>query len=58
MQDLLPKLGYQFVAIPPREMFSYLDHIEAGTVSMVSALAKNHKRVKNYQAIVKKVKSE
>jgi GT2 family glycosyltransferase len=58
MQDLLPKLGYEFVAIPPREMFSYLDHIEAGTVSMVSALAKNHKRVKNYQAIVKKVKSE
>ena len=58
MQDLLPKLGYQFVAIPPREMFSYLDHIEAGTVSMVSALAKTHKRVKNYQAILKKVKSD
>lgn len=58
MQDLLPKLGYQFVAIPPREMFSYLDHIEAGTVSMVSALGKNHKRVKNYQAILKKVKSD
>ncbi len=58
MQDLLPKLGYQFVAIPPRQMFSYLDHIEAGTVSMVNALAKNHKRVKNYQAILKKVKSD
>lgn len=57
MQDLLRKLGYQFVAIPPREMFKYLDHIEAGTVSMVNALGKNHKRVKNYQAILKKVKS-
>ncbi len=58
MQDQLSKLGYQFVAIPPREMFTYLDHIEAGTVSMVSALGKNHKRVKNYQAIVKKVKGD
>ena len=57
MQDQLPKLGYQFVTIPPREMFKYLDHIEAGTVSMVNALGSNHKRVKNYQAILKKVKS-
>ena len=57
MQDRLPKLGYEFISIAPRKMFSYLDHIEAGTVSMVSALAKNHKRVKNYQAIIKKVKS-
>lgn len=56
MQDLLPKLGYEFIAIPPVQMFIYLDHIEAGTVSMVSALGKNHKRVKNYQAILKKVK--
>ena len=56
MQDQLRKLGYQFIAIPPREMFAYLDHIEAGTVAMVSALGQNHKRVKNYQEIVKKVK--
>lgn len=58
MQDRLPQLGYQFVAIPPRQMFTYLDHIEAGTVSMVSAFGQNHKRVKNYQAILKKVKSD
>jgi len=58
MQDLLVKLGYQFVAIPPREMFKYLDHIEAGTVSMVDQLDKNHKRVKNYQAIIQKIKSD
>ena len=56
IQDQLPKLGYEFVAIPPSQMFLYLDHIEAGTVSMVSALGQNHKRVKNYQAILKKIK--
>lgn len=58
MQDQLRKLGYQFIAISPREMFNYLDHIEAGTVAMVNALGQNHKRVKNYQDIIKKVKSE
>lgn len=56
MQDRLPILGYEFVTIPPSQMFSYLDHIEAGTVSHVSALGSNHKRVKNYQAVLKKVK--
>ena len=57
MQDQLPKLGYQFLTIPPREMPKYLGNIEAGTVSMVSAFVSNHERVKNYQAILKKVKS-
>jgi len=54
MQDRLPQLGYKFAYIPPREMFRYLDHIEAGTVSMVNGYDMHHKRVKNYQAILKK----
>jgi glycosyltransferase involved in cell wall biosynthesis len=55
MQDQLRKLGYEFLSIPPHQMFQYLDHIEAGTVSHVKGLAKNHKRVKNYQAIINKI---
>lgn len=55
MQDQLRQLGYELLFIPPRKMFKYLDHIEAGTVSHVKGLAKNHKRVKNYQAIMSKV---
>lgn len=55
MQDQLRKLGYEFLCIPPRQMFQYLDHIEAGTVSYVRGLPKNHKRVKNYQAIIRKI---
>lgn len=57
IQDQLPKYGYRFVTIPPREMFQYLDHIEAGTVSLVNSLGKNHKRVKNYRAIINKLKN-
>jgi glycosyltransferase involved in cell wall biosynthesis len=56
MQDRLRELGYDFLSIPPRQMFKYLDHIEAGTVAHVRGLAKNHKRVKNYQAIMNKTK--
>lgn len=58
MQDRLPQLGYRFACIPPREMFRYLDHIEAGTVSMVNGYGQHHKRVKNYQTILKKINSK
>lgn len=54
MQDVLRKRGYDFVAIPPRKMFQYMDHIEAGTVALVRGLGKQHKRVKNAQAIIEK----
>ncbi len=58
MQDKLRELGYTFYCIAPSEMFQYLDHIEAGTVSQVNGLSKNHKRVKNYQAILQKINAK
>lgn len=57
MQDQLRKLGYQFEAIAPKKMFQYLDHIEAGTVSMVKNLSKHHKRIKNYERVMQKIKT-
>lgn len=54
MQNVLSNLGYQFISIPPFEMFKYLDHIEAGTVSMVDKLSKKHKRIRNRDTIIKK----
>lgn len=57
MQDQLTKMGYEFEAISQKEMFQYLDHIKAGSVSLTRNLEKNHKRVKNYQAIMSKVKN-
>lgn len=56
MQDRLRELGYRFEAIAPHKMFQYLDHIEAGTVSKVKNLNKNHKRIKNYEKVMQKVK--
>lgn len=58
MQDKLRELGYTFECMAPSEMFQYLDHIEAGTVSHVKGLGKNHKRVKNYLAILKKINAK
>jgi GT2 family glycosyltransferase len=58
MQDRLPELGYKFVAIPPREMFKYLDHIEKGTVSATNGYKKNHRKVKNYQVVLNKLQSK
>lgn len=54
MQDVLNRCGYEFISIPPRKMFQYLDHIEAGTVALVEELDQQHKRVKNAKKIIKK----
>lgn len=56
MQDRLRAEGYNFVAISPAIMFQYLDHVEAGTVSLVNRLGQDHKRVKNYQRIMSRLK--
>lgn len=58
IQDILRKLDFDFIAISPQKMFEYLDHIEAGTVSLVQGLGKQHKRVKNKQAILQKVQGK
>ncbi len=58
IQDRLRALGYKTIDLPAREMFKYLDHIEAGTVSLVKNLDKRHKRVKNYQNKISEVKSK
>lgn len=58
IQDKLRALQYKTIDLPTSLMFKYLDHIEAGTVSLVKNLDKTHKRVKNYQNKVNKIKAK
>ena len=46
LQDRMLALGYKIVGIKPRTMFKYLDHVEAGTVTVKLDLPKNHRRMK------------
>ncbi|EXI90766.1 MAG: Glycosyl transferase family 2 [Candidatus Accumulibacter regalis] len=54
MQDELPRLGYRFVRIAPREMFRYLDHIDKGTASAKDGIRLKRGKIRKYQNIVGK----
>lgn len=56
MQDRLRKLGYKFIAIPPRLMFSFLDHIEKGSPSAMTGNRINSRKINNYNEIINKTK--
>lgn len=48
LQDRLVALGHKIKFLSPRTMFSYLDHLQSGTVSAAGGYADNHRRVKVY----------
>lgn len=53
LQDRMVTLGYKIRFISPRKMFRYLDHLQSGTVSAGGGYARNHRRVKVYNQMVK-----
>lgn len=53
-QDALRAKGYLEVHVPAREMFRYLDHIEAGTVAAVGGYGKLHRRHLHYKKMLRK----
>lgn len=51
-QDRLASLGLDRVVMPTREIFGYLDHVEAGTVAANGGYHQGHRRLRNYRAIL------
>lgn len=49
MQDRLSQLGYELVAVPPKVMFSGLDHIDKGTASARDGVRINFRKAGKYQ---------
>lgn len=54
LQDRMTALGYGIVCLSPRKIFSYLDHIQSGTVSALGGYSKAHRRVKMYEQLTGK----
>jgi len=54
-QDRLVKDGYKISYLGARQMFSYLDHVESGTVSAQGTYGEDHRRTKKYKAFMKKL---
>lgn len=43
-QDFFKAHGYRILCLPPRLIFRYLDHVEAGTVGLVSGYSADNRR--------------
>jgi len=52
LQDRMVALGYTINFISPRKIFSYLDHLQSGTVSAMGGYADTHRRAKIYNQVV------
>lgn len=44
LQDLFKSQGYRIELVSPKKLFKYLDHVEAGTVGLVSGYSADNRR--------------
>jgi GT2 family glycosyltransferase len=58
LQDRMTELGYVVEMLSPRKIFSYLDHIQSGTVAAAGGYEKTHRRTKMYNDILNRLKKE
>lgn len=55
LQDRMIELGYAVELLSPRKIFSYLDHIQSGTVAAAGGYETTHRRTKMYNSILKRL---
>ncbi|WP_095082531.1 glycosyltransferase family 2 protein [Pseudomonas sp. Irchel s3h17] len=55
LQDRMTEFGYVIEMLSPRKIFSYLDHIQSGTVAAAGGYEKTHRRTKMYNDILKRL---
>lgn len=55
LQDKLEALGYVIKRVSPMWLFSYLDHVEAGTVGLVAGYDEANRRAKRKKSLLKKL---
>ncbi len=58
LQDRMVSLGYGIKFLSPRKIFSYLDHIQSGTVAAAGTYGKDHRRTKMYEASIKRLEQQ
>ncbi|MHC8320796.1 glycosyltransferase [Pseudomonas sp. GB2N2] len=57
LQDRMTEMGYEVELLSPRKIFSYLDHIQSGTVSAAGGYGTTHRRTKMYNTILDRMNS-
>jgi GT2 family glycosyltransferase len=54
LQDRMLQLGHKVEFLSPGKVFSYLDHVQAGTVAAAGGYAGNHRRTRMYRNMLKR----
>jgi hypothetical protein len=55
MQDILKAKDYQIKTLSPMHLFQFLDHVEAGTVGLVSGYAEGNRRLARKRTMLEKL---
>jgi GT2 family glycosyltransferase len=58
LQDILKAKGYKINLVSPMRLFKYLDHVEAGTVGLVSGYSDANRRSKRKKSILKQFEAK
>ena len=58
LQEKIIKLGYAITFLSARALFSYLDHIQAGTIAAAGTYGLDHRRSKMYNVILQRFQKE
>lgn len=55
LQDILPAKGFQIKLLSPMYLFQFLDHVEAGTVGLVSGYTDGNRRLARKKSMLEKL---
>lgn len=58
LQDLFLSQGYQLITISAMKLFTFLDHVEAGTVGLKKGYSDLNRRVKRKKSILQKLEND
>lgn len=58
LQDQMVDLGYTINIVSPRKIFSYLEHLQSGTVSAQGGYGATHRRARMYHQLVNAYKNK
>jgi GT2 family glycosyltransferase len=58
LQDRMTELGYVVELLSPRKIFSYLDHIQSGTVAAAGGYETTHRRTKMYNNLLDRLSKD
>lgn len=58
LQDIFKQRGFKIKKISPMKLFKFLEHVEAGTVGIVTGYTEQNRRVKRKKKLLKRLEGQ